>query len=89
MNFADTNWDFVRRDAFELFGRYSHRAVLGTFDVALLASAKLSGATRLLSFDRTLTALAAAEGLDVFSPLDAEGKRLLARLKTRTPRGSE
>ena len=75
------NWDFVRRDAFELFARYSPRATLGTLDVALLASAKLSGATRLLSFDRTLKALAIAEGLEVYPPLDAEGTQLLSRLK--------
>jgi predicted nucleic acid-binding protein len=74
------NWDFVRREAFELFARYSHRATLGTLDVALLASAKLSGATRLLSFDQTLRALAVAEGLEVFPPLDAEGQ-LLPTLK--------
>ena len=80
------NWDFVRRDAFELFARYSPRAALGTFDVALLASAQLSGATRLLSFDRTLKALAVAEGLEVFPPLDAEGKHLLAQLKDRSSR---
>jgi hypothetical protein len=78
-----------RRDAFELFARYSHRLALGTFDVALLASAKLSGATRLLSFDRTLQALAAAEGLHVFPPLDAESKRWLTQLKTRRNRRSD
>ena len=77
------NWDFVRRDAFELFSRYSHRATLGTLDAAILASAKLSGATRLLSFDQTLKALAVAEELAVFPPLDAQGKQLLMKLKTR------
>ena len=77
------NWDFVRRDAFELFSRYSHRATLGTLDTAILASAKLSGATRLLSFDQTLKALAVAEELAVFPPLDAQGKQLLMKLKRR------
>src|SRR5262245_56306517 len=77
------NWDFVRRDAFELFARYSARATLGTLDVAILASARLSGATRLLSFDQTLKALAVAEDLEVFPPLDAQGRRLLMKLKTR------
>jgi len=77
------NWDFVRRDSFALFARYSHRATLGTLDVAILASAKLSGATRLLSFDETLKALAFAERLDVFPPLNAEGRVVLARLKGR------
>jgi predicted nucleic acid-binding protein len=79
------NWDFVRRDAFALFNRYSHRAILGTLDVAILASAKLSGATRLLSFDQALKALAVAEGLEVFPPLDAVGRRLLAELKHSNP----
>jgi predicted nucleic acid-binding protein len=75
------NWDYLRRDAFELIARYGHKATLGTFDLALLASAKLSGATRLLSFDQTLKALAVAEGLDVFPPLNLAGRQLLARLK--------
>jgi predicted nucleic acid-binding protein len=79
------NWDFVRRDAFALFNRYSHRAILGTLDVAILASAKLAGATRLLSFDQALKALAVAEGLEVFPPLDAAGRRLLAELKHLSP----
>lgn len=74
------NWDFLRRDAFTLFARYSHKARFGTLDVAILASAKLSGATRLLSFDETLKALSVAEGLEVFPPLSAEGKQLLAKL---------
>ena len=74
------NWDFMRRDAFALFARYSHRATLGTLDVAILASAKLSGATRLLSFDETLKALSVSEDLDVFPPLNTEGKMLLKRL---------
>jgi predicted nucleic acid-binding protein len=60
------NLDFLRRDAFALFARYSHRVTLGTWDVAILASTKLSGAKRLLSFDETLKGLALAEGLDVF-----------------------
>jgi predicted nucleic acid-binding protein len=75
------NWDFVRREAFALFERYSHRASIGTLDVAILASAKLSRATRLLSFDETLKALAVAEGLGVFPPLAVEGKTLVSRLK--------
>lgn len=75
------NWDFLRRDAFTLFSKYSRRATVGTLDVAILASAKLSGATRLLSFDRTLKVLSTAEGLDVYPPLDATAKQLLAKLK--------
>ena len=75
------NWDVVRREAFDLVARYSHRALLGTLDVLILASAKLSGATRLLSFDETLKALATAEGIQVFPPLTVKGKQLLGRLK--------
>jgi predicted nucleic acid-binding protein len=75
------NWDFLRRDSFALFAKYSHRASLGTMDVAILASAKLSGAARLLSFDQTLKVLATAEGLSVFPPLDPHGRQALAKLK--------
>lgn len=57
------------------------KATLGTFDLALLASAKLAGATRLLSFDQTLKALALTEGLEVIPDLDETGKSLLSRLK--------
>jgi hypothetical protein len=74
------NWDFVRRDALALFARYSHKGVFGTLDLAILASARLSGAKRLLSFDETLKALAVAEGLEVFPSLNSEGKRLVAKL---------
>ncbi len=75
------NWDLVRRDAFALFAKYSHRARIGTLDVVILASAKLSGASHFLSFDQTLKALASAEGLRVFPPLEANGARQLRRLK--------
>jgi predicted nucleic acid-binding protein len=74
------NWDFVRRDAFALFARYAPRITLGSMDVAILASAKLSGATRLLTFDETLKALAAAEGIEVFPPLTSAGKSTLVKL---------
>lgn len=77
------NWDRLRRETFELFEKYSSRATLGTFDVALLASAKLAGATRLLTFDQTLKALAVAEGLDVFPDLNEVGKLLLSQLRVR------
>ncbi len=76
------NWDFLRREAFQLFAKYSPKAVIGTLDMAILASLKLSGATRLLSFDETLKAVAAAERIAVYPPLADEGKRLLARLKS-------
>jgi predicted nucleic acid-binding protein len=76
------NWDFLRRDAFTLFAKYSPRVMVGTMDMAILASARLSGATRLLSFDETLKAIAVAEKLDVFPPLAGDGKRLLSALRT-------
>lgn len=72
------NWDFLRRDAFELFARYSPKIRIGTLDMAILASAKLAGATRLLSFDETLKAVAIAEKIEVFPPLADDGKRLLS-----------
>jgi predicted nucleic acid-binding protein len=77
------DWDSLRREAFKLFARYAPRATIGTLDMAILASAKLSGATQLLSFDQTLKAVALAEGLDVFPMLSTEGKTLLSRLKGR------
>ena len=75
------NWDFLRRDAFALFAKYSPKAAVGTLDMAILASAKLSGATRLLSFDEALKAVAVAEKIEVFPPLSVDGKRLLSGLK--------
>jgi predicted nucleic acid-binding protein len=75
------NWDFVRRDAFALFARYAARLTLGSMDVAILASARLSGATRILTFDEVLKALAAAEGIEVFPPLTPAGKTILAKLR--------
>src|SRR5438128_8378563 len=45
------NWDLLRREVFTLFSKYSHKATVGTFDLAVLASARLAGATRILSFD--------------------------------------
>ncbi len=75
------NWGLLRRDAFKLFARYSPKVAVGTLDMAILASAKLSGATRLLSFDETLKAVAAAEKLAIFPPLESEGTRLLSALR--------
>ncbi|MBI5799660.1 MAG: PIN domain-containing protein [Verrucomicrobia bacterium] len=76
------NWDLVRRNTLALFSRYAHKSTLGTFDMALLASAQLAGATRILSFDETLKAVAVAEGLEVFPPLTAEGRQILAALRS-------
>ena len=75
------NWDFLRRDTFELFSRYAHKTALGTFDMAVVASARLAGGTRLLSFDQITKAVAVAEGMEVFPELNAEGKTLLAKLR--------
>ena len=76
------NWDFVRRESYRLFEKYSPRATIGSFDAALLASAILAGATRILSFDENLKALATAEGLEVFPQLNSEGRAFLVKLKT-------
>lgn len=76
------NWDLLRRETFRLIAKYAHKQTLGTFDLAVLASSKLAGATRLLSFDETLKAIAVAEGMEVFPPLEREGKQLLAKLRS-------
>lgn len=75
------NWPRVRLEAVEIFRRRAHKLALGTFDVTLLASAKLAGAKTFLSFDETAKALAAAEGLEVFPELGQEGKSLLKKLR--------
>jgi predicted nucleic acid-binding protein len=75
------NWDLLRRECHALLARYAWKVTMGTFDTAIVASARLAGATRFLSFDLTAKALARAEGIEVFPPLDATGKQLLARLR--------
>lgn len=75
------NWELLRRECHALFARYAWKSHLGTFDTAVVASAKLAGGTRFLSFDTAAKALAAAEDLDVFPPLDPTGKRILSLLK--------
>jgi predicted nucleic acid-binding protein len=75
------NWHLLRRECEVIFSRYAWRANLGTFDVAIVASAKLAGGRCLLSFDGRLKALAVAEGMEVFPPLDRDGKDVLASLK--------
>ena len=77
------NWDLLRRESYALFSRYAWKAQIGTFDAAIVASAKLAGATRFLSFDATARSLAAAEGLEVFPALDAKGKQSLSQMKTK------
>lgn len=75
------NWDTLRRECNALFSKYAWKADIGTFDTAVVASAKLAGATRFLSFDLTASALALVEGIEPFPVLDAAGKRLVARLR--------
>lgn len=75
------NWDLVRRNTLALLQRYAHKTTLGTFDMAVLASAQLAGATRLLSFDETIKAVAVAEGMEVFPLLGDEGRQILAALR--------
>src|SRR6058998_3872178 len=58
------NWDLLRRECYALFSRYGWKLHLGTLDAAIVASAKLAGATQFLSFDTTAKALAVAEGLE-------------------------
>ena len=75
------NWDLLRRECKLLFSKYAWRVPVGTFDTAIIASVKLAGGTRFLSFDSTAKALAAAESLDVFPALDVNERQLLARLR--------
>lgn len=75
------NWDLLRQECNRLFSRYACRTAVGTFDAAIVASAKLAGVTRFLSFDSTAKALAAAEGIEVFPALDTAERQILARLK--------
>lgn len=74
------NWSLLRRDAEVLFSRYSWKEKIGSLDTLIVASARLSGATCFLTFDSLAAALATAEGIEVFPPLNAEGKRLLKKL---------
>jgi len=75
------NWEILRQQSNLLFERFSHKAVLGTFDVTLIASAQLAGARELLSFDERLKAVATCLGIDVFPALGSVGKRLLTELR--------
>jgi hypothetical protein len=75
------NWDLLRRECDTLFAKYAWKAALRTFDTAIVASAKLGGASRFLSFDVHARALAGAEGLGVFPVLEPAERRLIAQLK--------
>jgi predicted nucleic acid-binding protein len=74
-------WDMLRPRTGELCERYSHRGRFGTFDLALVASALLTGAQIFASFDSQCRALAAAQRLKVFPKLLAAEKQILAGLR--------
>jgi predicted nucleic acid-binding protein len=78
------NWDLLRRECDALFSKYAWKGALGTFDTAVVASIKLAGGTRFLSFDATARAMAGAEGIEVYPPLGAAEKQLVSRLKRKT-----
>ena len=75
------NWDLLRRECNALFAKRAGKVALGTFDTAIIASVKLAGGTRFLSFDAKARALASAEGIGVFPTLEPAERRLLAQLK--------
>jgi predicted nucleic acid-binding protein len=77
------NWDLLRRECNALFEKYAWKSVVGSFDTAIIASVKLAGGTRFLSFDTTARAMAAAEGIEVFPALEAVEKEFLLRLKRK------
>ena len=74
------NWRELQRECEGIFSRYSHKATIGTFDAAIVASAKLAGTRTFLSFDKTAKAMAVAEGLEIFPELDRDSKRILNQL---------
>lgn len=75
------NWDLLRRECNALFSKYAWKLELGTFDTAIVASVKLAGGTRFLSFDAKARALASAEGIGVFPTLEPVERRVVAQLK--------
>lgn len=77
------NWDILRRECEALFSKYAWSAALGTFDTAIVASVKLAGGTRFLSFDAMAKALAAAEGIEVYPPLAGSEKQVVSCLKRK------
>jgi len=77
------NWDLLRQECLHLFSKYAWKVAVGTFDTAIVASVKLAGGTRLLSFDATARTLAAAEEIGIYPDLNAAEKQLLARLKRK------
>lgn len=75
------SWDLMRREVWALVDKWAWKQTLGTFDLAIVASLRLAGATRLLSFDEGLKALVVADGLEVFPPLTDQGLAKLAKLR--------
>jgi len=77
------DWLQVQQRAFALSERYSHKAKLGSFDLAIIAHAGLCGATHFLCFDTNscARALAAAERMQVWPPLVEADKAKLAALR--------
>jgi hypothetical protein len=75
------NWDLLRRECKALSAKYARRTALGAFDTAIVASVKLAGGTRFLSFDANARALDSAEGIGVYPALAPAERRLLAKLK--------
>lgn len=75
------NWNLLRRQTDQIFERFSHRAVIGTLDAAIVASAELAGARQFLSFDEHIKGLAVAVGIPVYPDLSADGRAFLAKLK--------
>jgi hypothetical protein len=71
------SWDAAVAKARALFGRFSHRAHVGTLDVVVLASAMKAEATHFLSFDAnsSVRALAAVLKLNFYPELTVEDKR--------------
>gem|GEM_PF-1178771 len=78
------NWHSLRRECDDIFTRRAWQTELGTFDVAIVASAKLAGAKTFLTFDGRLAVLASVEGLNVFPALNDAGKTLVHRLRHPT-----
>jgi predicted nucleic acid-binding protein len=77
------NWDLLRRECNSLFSKYAWKTSVGTFDIAVVASAKLAGGTRFLSFDSTAKAVAAAEAIEVYPPLEPAERQTVSRLKQK------
>jgi hypothetical protein len=78
------NWDLLRRECNSLFSKYSWKTAVGTFDTAIVASAKLARSARFLSFACTARAIAQAEALEVYPALGTAERQLVARLNHKS-----